>query len=61
MDEATSAACRGKQRFNSPEPARRVARIAGRRTDSSIDVYRCQYCAGWHVGGRSGGKPKERR
>jgi hypothetical protein len=50
MKPEVSAACVGKQRFDSPDAARRIARVSGRRTDSNIDVYRCQYCNGWHLG-----------
>ena len=45
------AGCRGKQRFDDPQMAAKIAKKQnsnGRR----VRAYKCQYCHGWHIGGR---------
>ena len=58
-DVARLAACEGKERFDSPNLARRAA---GRRKGRSF--YRCKACGGWHVGRDNnpakGPKPKRK-
>jgi hypothetical protein len=45
------AQCRGKHSFDSKAAAVMVAKKLG------VNVYRCNFCDGWHIGG---GKPTRR-
>lgn len=44
------ASCTGKQRFDTINQARAVARAQNRRKDVRIIAYPCEHCGGFHVG-----------
>lgn len=44
------AQCEGKKRLSSPQIAWRVGRRKkGHAKAKPRDVYRCEYCGGWHL------------
>ena len=49
-DEFAVAQCFGKHRYDSAVLAHSVAKQQRRREESSVSVYRCQTCTGWHIG-----------
>lgn len=51
-DEISAAQCYGKHRYDSAVLARTVAKQQRRREESRVVVYRCQTCAGWHIGNK---------
>ena len=57
MDTSDSPdSCRHKERYDSPDLARRVARRRPRRA-----AYKCTVCHGWHVGGVAPGRLRRPR
>ena len=44
------AQCIGKQAFPTRAIAVQIARKGSRAKDIAVGAYRCDYCAGWHVG-----------
>ena len=51
-DTDAAAACRGKQRFNTPAEANAVLHDMNRRHGRekvSRNVFRCPHCGGWHL------------
>lgn len=54
-----SAACAGKQGFAAYSHAGRVKKRMGKSTKKQnvlLSIYRCQFCALWHIGSRSKGQ-----
>lgn len=53
-------ACEGKQRFDTKEAAtghlisRRRTMARGGVSTHGMEVYRCGFCGGWHIGHRPG-------
>ena len=47
QDQDRAAGCIGKHRFDNPQKAHEVAEKARHR----VEVYRCRFCGGWHIGG----------
>lgn len=51
IGEKKAAGCAGKARYDDSRAARAVlGRMNDRRCGRSAHVYRCRYCAGWHIG-----------
>ncbi len=53
-----SAACEGKQAFEGYAKAARVASLMGKRPKKQnvlLSVYRCCFCALWHIGSKTRG------
>jgi hypothetical protein len=53
--EVKAAGCAGKERFEGPEAARKVARRMNAK-GVGVNAYRCQFCQGWHIGALYKGK-----
>lgn len=51
----TAAACRSKRRYGSSRDAKNARRSIQRTGGRRLEVFRCPWCAGWHVGHRAPG------
>ena len=43
------ADCESKQRYDSPTEAEKQVKVARRKRDQRLRVYRCPHCMGWHL------------
>jgi hypothetical protein len=51
----TAAACRSKRRYASSRDAKNARRSIQRIGGRALEVFRCPWCEGWHVGHRAPG------
>ena len=57
--KARESACKGKDKFDTPQMARDS--MPKRKIRGKITTYRCQVCRKWHIGshvGRTEGRPR---
>jgi hypothetical protein len=52
--------CEGKRRFPDPETARSAALSAWRACNQRFNVYRCDFCGGYHFGHAMHGKVRRK-
>lgn len=46
--------CEGKERFDDPRRARKIARRQSRKYGRPFNAYHCPLCGGWHTGSERG-------
>lgn len=49
LPDKTWADCSSKRRYLSPQEAEKNAKVARRKRNERLRVYRCPHCAGWHL------------
>lgn len=42
--------CNGKQRFDNIKLAKDIVKKQSRRRDLKFNIYRCEWCGGYHIG-----------